>query len=97
MSDGNMSDNEPSINMKAAMMHVIGDLVQSVGVLISAIIIKFVPNAKIIDPVVTVCFACLVICTTGSWGFQGDSRILSFAFIKNEIHFVTALLYSAYF
>ena len=60
----NSNPSEPSINMKAAMMHVIGDLVQSVGVLLSATIVKMFPNAKIIDPIVTLCFACLVICTT---------------------------------
>ena len=42
---GHSHDSEPkkevNINVRAAFIHVIGDLVQSIGVLIAAIIIKF--------------------------------------------------------
>lgn len=35
------SKNTQSINVKAAIIHVIGDLIQSVGVFISSVVIKF--------------------------------------------------------
>ena len=39
-------DQNTNINVRAAMVHVIGDLIQSVGVLVAAIIIKFKVNGK---------------------------------------------------
>jgi len=36
--------------MKATLIHVLGDLLQSVGVVIAAIIIYFYPNLTFIDP-----------------------------------------------
>ena len=68
-SDRASSDDEPSINLKAAMMHTVGNIVQSAGVLLSAVIIKIFPDWKIIDPIITLCFAFLVIFTTG---FEAD-------------------------
>lgn len=58
---GNHSGN---INIRAAMIHVIGDFVQSVGVLISAVVIKFYPDAKLIDPACTFVFSVIVFFTT---------------------------------
>ncbi|XP_064470714.1 proton-coupled zinc antiporter SLC30A2-like isoform X2 [Ornithodoros turicata] len=56
---------EPSnINIKAALIHVLGDLLQSIGVLISAYIIKYKPQYKIADPICTFIFSALVMCTT---------------------------------
>ncbi|KAF6206618.1 hypothetical protein GE061_017854 [Apolygus lucorum] len=49
-----------NINVKAAVIHVLGDLIQSTGVFISALIIKFYPSTKIIDPWCTF-FCCLVV------------------------------------
>lgn len=46
------------------MIHVIGDFVQSIGVLISAVVIKFYPNAKLIDPACTFVFSVIVFFTT---------------------------------
>jgi zinc transporter 2 len=56
--------------MRAAMIHLIGDLIQSFGVLIAAIIIKFYPHLKIIDPVCTFVFSILVMFTT--WNVVRD-------------------------
>lgn len=53
-----------NINIRAAMVHVIGDFVQSVGVLLSAVIIKFYPDAKLVDPVCTFVFSVIVFFTT---------------------------------
>ena len=46
------------------MIHVLGDFLQSVGVLISSIIIKFEPTYKWADPLCTILFSVIVFCTT---------------------------------
>ncbi|XP_065332576.1 proton-coupled zinc antiporter SLC30A2-like [Cloeon dipterum] len=58
-------DSNRNINIRAAVIHVVGDLVQSVGVFISSIVIKYYPEAKIADPICTFVFSLLVLCTTG--------------------------------
>ena len=50
--------------MRAAMIHLIGDLIQSVGVVIAAVVIKFYPEAHIVDPICTIIFAIIVVFTT---------------------------------
>ena len=55
---------EEHINIRAAFIHVLGDLLQSVGVLISSIIIKFEPTYKWADPICTILFSVIVFCTT---------------------------------
>ncbi|CAH1970799.1 unnamed protein product [Acanthoscelides obtectus] len=58
------ADGTSNINVRAAAIHVLGDLLQSIGVLIAAVIIKFYPNANIADPICTLIFSVIVICTT---------------------------------
>lgn len=58
------SHNAENINVRAAVAHVIGDLFQSIGVLIAAIIIKVYPTAKSADPICTVLFTFIVIFVT---------------------------------
>nr|AKN21623.1 slc30a-3 [Schmidtea mediterranea] len=53
-----------NINVRAAFIHVIGDLVQSFGVLIAAFVIYYKPSWKIADPICTFIFSILVLCTT---------------------------------
>lgn len=53
-----------NINVRAAFIHVIGDLVQSIGVLTAALIIYFKPEYKIADPICTFLFSVLVLITT---------------------------------
>ena len=53
-----------NINVKAAFIHVIGDFVQSLGVLTAALIIFFKPEWKIVDPICTFVFSFLVLGTT---------------------------------
>ncbi|XP_070547005.1 proton-coupled zinc antiporter SLC30A2-like [Ptychodera flava] len=53
-----------NINVRAAFIHVLGDLIQSVGVLVAAYIIKYRPEAKIVDPICTFIFSILVLFTT---------------------------------
>ncbi|XP_075985392.1 proton-coupled zinc antiporter SLC30A2-like isoform X2 [Anticarsia gemmatalis] len=53
-----------NINLRAALIHVIGDLIQSCGVLLASILIKFYPEAKIVDPICTFVFSFLVLLTS---------------------------------
>ncbi|OWF34059.1 probable zinc transporter protein DDB_G0283629 [Mizuhopecten yessoensis] len=58
--------NKKNINVRAAFIHVIGDIIQSVGVLIAALIIKLMPDPsyKLADPVCTFLFSIIVLFTT---------------------------------
>ncbi|KAM4704926.1 proton-coupled zinc antiporter SLC30A8 [Rhinophrynus dorsalis] len=60
------SEYKPQTNasIRAAFIHVIGDLFQSVSVLISALIIYFKPQYKIADPICTFIFSIFVLATT---------------------------------
>ncbi|NXL86696.1 ZNT8 protein, partial [Alectura lathami] len=51
-------------SLRAAFVHTIGDLFQSISVLISALIIFFKPEYKIADPVCTFVFSIFVLATT---------------------------------
>jgi len=53
-----------NINIRAAFIHIIGDLIQFVGVLMASLIIYFFPTYKIADPICTVLFSIIVIATT---------------------------------
>lgn len=53
-----------NINVRAAYIHVIGDFIQSFGVLVAAIVIYFWPEWKIVDPICTFLFSILVLITT---------------------------------
>ncbi|KAG2227302.1 hypothetical protein INT45_004257 [Circinella minor] len=55
---------ETNINLRAAALHVIGDLLASIGVLVSSIILLFKPNLTIVDPICTFIFSLLVLYTT---------------------------------
>ncbi|GLV36305.1 Zinc transporter 33D [Carabus blaptoides fortunei] len=53
-----------NINVRAAVIHVLGDLIQSVGVFCAALIIRIYPSAKVADPICTFVFSIIVIFTT---------------------------------
>ncbi|KAH8288997.1 hypothetical protein KR054_005204 [Drosophila jambulina] len=59
-----VAQDEKNLNLRAAIIHVIGDLVQSIGVFLAAILIKFCPSAKYADPMCTLLFSVIVILTT---------------------------------
>jgi solute carrier family 30 (zinc transporter), member 2 len=52
------------MNLRAAVIHLLGDILQSIGVVIAALIIYFVPNSQIADPITTLIFAVIVLFTT---------------------------------
>lgn len=53
-----------NMNVRAALIHVISDFVQSCGVFLAAIVIYFEPSWSIIDPICTFLFSILVLMTT---------------------------------
>ena len=53
-----------NMNVRAAIIHILGDMIQSAGVVTAAIIIYVKPEWKIADPITTFIFTILVICTT---------------------------------
>ncbi|KAJ8735896.1 hypothetical protein PYW07_007516 [Mythimna separata] len=55
---------EENINVRAAFIHVLGDFLQSFGVLIAAIVIYFEPSWNLVDPICTFLFSVLVLITT---------------------------------
>ncbi|GAQ91546.1 Zn2+ transporter [Klebsormidium nitens] len=53
-----------NINIRGAYLHVLGDLVQSVGVMLAGLVIWFFPEWQIVDLVCTLLFSVLVLATT---------------------------------
>ena len=68
---------EENINVRAAFIHVLGDLLQSIGVMVAAGIIWAKPDAHIADPVCTFNFAILVLFTTVGVMKQGLATLLN--------------------
>merc|ERR1712135_264843 len=55
---------EQNVNVRAAFIHVVGDFISSLGVLVAALVIYFKPEYKIVDPICTFIFSVLVLGTT---------------------------------
>lgn len=60
----NIRKTTDDINLRAAFIHVLGDLVQSVGVLIASGIIWYKENWRIADPICTLLFSFIVMIST---------------------------------
>uniref|UniRef100_A0A8C0B6P6 Proton-coupled zinc antiporter SLC30A8 n=1 Tax=Buteo japonicus TaxID=224669 RepID=A0A8C0B6P6_9AVES len=63
-SHGAQAREHVNASLRAAFVHAIGDLFQSISVLISALIIFFKPEYKIADPICTFVFSIFVLATT---------------------------------
>lgn len=57
-------DHDEQINVKAAYLHVIGDLLGSIGVIVTGILIYFT-GWNIIDPIITLVIAAMILFTSG--------------------------------
>ncbi|XP_059570631.1 probable proton-coupled zinc antiporter SLC30A4 isoform X2 [Alligator mississippiensis] len=86
------SQGPSSLAVRAAFVHALGDLVQSIGVLIAAYIIRFKPEYKIADPICTYIFSVLVIfttvriiCDTGVIILEGVPKHLNMDRIKEDL------------
>lgn len=71
-----MGTNEENLNIRAAIIHILGDMVQSVGVIAAAVIIKIRPDWQIADPICTFLFSILVLITTVPIFIQCTSIIM---------------------
>ncbi|NXX20895.1 ZNT4 protein, partial [Podargus strigoides] len=86
------SHGHSSLAVRAAFVHALGDLVQSIGVLVAAYIIRFKPEYKIADPICTYVFSVLVVlttirilCDTGVIILEGVPRHLNVDRIKEDL------------
>ncbi|NXY28846.1 ZNT4 protein, partial [Pomatorhinus ruficollis] len=91
-SHGHSSHGHSSLAVRAAFVHALGDLVQSIGVLVAAYIIRFKPEYKIADPICTYVFSVLVVfttvrilCDTGVIILEGVPRHLNVDRIKEDL------------
>ncbi|XP_005051966.1 PREDICTED: zinc transporter 4 [Ficedula albicollis] len=89
---GSSHGHSSSLAVRAAFVHALGDLVQSIGVLVAAYIIRFKPEYKIADPICTYVFSILVIfttirilCDTGVIILEGVPRHLNVDRIKEDL------------
>nr|XP_032810564.1 zinc transporter 2-like isoform X1 [Petromyzon marinus]XP_032810565.1 zinc transporter 2-like isoform X1 [Petromyzon marinus] len=64
MAEGPVSGPQANPSVRAAFIHVVGDLLQSIGVLIAACVIYAEPEYKIADPICTFVFSFFVLFTT---------------------------------
>ena len=62
--DHHHHEHESNINVDAAFLHVLGDMLMSVGVIIAATIIYFFPSLWMADPLCTYLFSIIVFVTT---------------------------------
>lgn len=53
-----------NLNLRAAMMHVVSDFIESIGVLVAAIVIYCKPEYHLADPLCTFLFSALVLMST---------------------------------
>ncbi|KAK3029232.1 hypothetical protein RJ639_037653 [Escallonia herrerae] len=53
-----------NVNVQGAYLHVLGDSIQSIGVMIGGAVIWYKPEWKIIDPICTLIFSVIVLWTT---------------------------------
>ncbi|XP_078297665.1 proton-coupled zinc antiporter SLC30A8 isoform X2 [Panthera onca] len=60
----NHKEVQANASVRAAFVHALGDLFQSIGVLTSALIIYFKPDYKMADPICTFVFSILVLAST---------------------------------
>nr|XP_025712705.1 zinc transporter 2 isoform X2 [Callorhinus ursinus] len=60
--DTGQQQENPSV--RAAFIHVIGDFLQSIGILVAAYVLYFKPEYKYVDPICTFLFSILVLGTT---------------------------------
>ncbi|XP_076261737.1 solute carrier family 30 member 3 isoform X2 [Rhynchophorus ferrugineus] len=63
-SHGTKGKKQENINVRAAFIHVLGDFLQSFGVLMAAIAIYFKPEWVMVDPIMTFIFSVFVLITT---------------------------------
>ncbi|KAL5714488.1 Metal tolerance protein A2 [Ranunculus cassubicifolius] len=64
LEDSTKEKKQKNINVQGAYLHVLGDSIQSIGVMIGGAIIWYNPKLKIIDTICTLAFSVIVLGTT---------------------------------
>jgi len=62
--DVQISLRESNVNLSAAYLHVLGDLAQSVAVLVGGLIVWWKPSWQMLDPIITLVFSVFVMAST---------------------------------
>uniref|UniRef100_A0AC35TVG2 Zinc transporter 2 n=1 Tax=Rhabditophanes sp. KR3021 TaxID=114890 RepID=A0AC35TVG2_9BILA len=78
-----------NINIRATLIHVIGDLIQSIGVLIGGLVIWYNPDWAIIDSICTLLSSVIVLFTT--FYITKDAVMILLEGIPNMIDYKTVL------
>lgn len=96
--DDDVQGNKKNLNVRAAFIHCIGDLLQSIGVLVAAVIIKFKPEYKLADPICTFLFSVIVIFTTMSILkdavvilMEGVPRNVDYKMVRKELNSINGV------
>lgn len=79
-----------NINVRAAFIHVLGDVLQSIGVFCAAIVIYFKPTWQLADPICTFIFSIIVLWTTIT--IMKDAILVSMYMFGSEIELDVSLL-----
>lgn len=61
---GKLSSQEESLALRSAYIHVLGDILQNVGVMVAGLLIWYRPTWTIADPLCTILFSFFVLATT---------------------------------
>ncbi|KAI9328040.1 cation efflux protein, partial [Zopfochytrium polystomum] len=69
-----LSRQKMDVNVRSAAIHVVGDLLSSIGVVIAALVILIKPSWTFVDPICTFLFSILVVWTTFS--LMGNSLMV---------------------
>ncbi|XP_017854830.1 zinc transporter 2 isoform X1 [Drosophila busckii] len=78
-----------NMNVRAAFIHVIGDVIQSVGVFLAALVIYFWPQYAIVDPICTFIFSIIVLFTT--FTIMKDALLVLMEGTPNYMHYAEVL------
>ncbi|KAH8375718.1 hypothetical protein KR093_002690, partial [Drosophila rubida] len=78
-----------NMNVRAAFIHVIGDVIQSVGVFVAAGVIYFWPEYAIVDPICTFVFSIIVLFTT--FTIMKDALLVLMEGTPNYMHYAEVL------
>ncbi len=96
--DHGHSHDSQNINLHAALVHVMGDAVQNLGVVIAGLIIYFYPEASIADPICTYIFSIIVVFTTIrilkdciSVLMEGSPVKFDMEKLENDLHGITGV------
>ncbi|XP_023158526.1 zinc transporter 2 isoform X2 [Ceratitis capitata] len=78
-----------NLNVRAAFIHVIGDMIQSAGVFVAALIIFFRPDWAIVDPICTFIFSIIVLFTT--FAIMKDALLVLMEGTPSYMHYAEVL------